>query len=96
MNLVNERISLRAYIPIAIAAFAFSCLSSRHALTDEAGLAPEAQWADAKQRYFQSLEKLRQTVVDHLAVSEKKARERGDLAKIKELKAELEAQETLN
>src|SRR5688572_12333425 len=59
--------------------------------TGQEPLTPEAPWIGAKKTYLETHETLRQTVINHLDALESKARERGDLAKLKEVKAEREA-----
>ena len=56
--------------------------------TGQEPLTPEAPWIGAKKTYLETHETLRQTVINHLDALESKARERGDLAKLKEVKAE--------
>jgi hypothetical protein len=51
----------------------------------------ERQWAAAKQRYSESLDKARQSVIEQLNGSDTRARAAGDLAKVKKIKSERDA-----
>lgn len=53
----------------------------------------EKQWEDAKQNYAAELSKLQKSVDDHFAAFERKARERGDTKRLKELSEERVAYE---
>lgn len=58
---------------------------------DEPTLDLEKQWHEAKSRYAQESEKLKQSVLHYLTTFETKARERGDTAKLKEINLERDA-----
>lgn len=51
----------------------------------------EEKWDQAKEEYFEAIETLNQVVLDRLEAMDDKARERGDIARVKRYKAEREA-----
>jgi hypothetical protein len=62
------------------------CLASLCLAAEEASI--EGTWEQAKEDYFDALDEVNQSVLDRLEALDEKARERGDVAKVKRYKAE--------